>query len=164
MSGHAELRVREALAADADLLARWNAAMAWETEHKRLDPDTLARGARAVFAQPARGRYFIAQRSGAEGPSEAAGCLLLTEEWSDWRCGLWWWIQSVYVAPEHRRHGVYRALHAHVRALARATPEVCGLRLYVEKANARAQRTYAALGMGDAGYVVFEEEFATPRS
>lgn len=145
------LIVRAARADDTGLLAAWAAAMAWETEHKRLDPDTLRRGIAAVFAAPRRGRYFVAERDGA-----AAGTLMLTTEWSDWRCGDWWWIQSVYVAPEHRRAGIFAALYRHVEAAARADADVCGLRLYVEKENAVAQRTYAALGMVDAGYHMFE--------
>jgi GNAT superfamily N-acetyltransferase len=145
------IAVRAAHIADIDLLVDWAAAMAWETEHKRLDPNTLRRGISAVFAQPRRGRYFIAERDGA-----AAGTLMLTTEWSDWRCGDWWWIQSVYVAPEHRRAGVFTALYRHVEAQARADAEVCGLRLYVEKENAVAQRTYTGLGMDDAGYHMFE--------
>jgi ribosomal protein S18 acetylase RimI-like enzyme len=154
------LRVREARAEDAALLAAWASAMAWETEQKRLDPDTVARGVRAVFERPERARYFVAERASDDGAVEPAGTLMLTLEWSDWRCGDWWWIQSVFVAPEHRRRGVYRALYAHVLELARATPEVCGLRLYVERHNANAQRTYESLGMRDAGYLVLEDEFA----
>ncbi|HEY2344749.1 MAG TPA: GNAT family N-acetyltransferase [Xanthomonadaceae bacterium] len=153
------MSVRDARPDDAPLIARWMIAMAWETEHKRLDPDIIASGVRAVFEQPARGRYFIAERATSDGTAPA-GCLMLTREWSDWRCGDWWWIQSVYVDPAHRRHGVYRALHGHVRALAAATPDVCGIRLYVERDNANAQRTYASLGMVDAGYAMFEDEFA----
>ncbi len=154
------VEIRDARADDAPLLAAWNAAMALETENKRLDPDTVARGVRAVFEKPERARYFVAERANDNGAPEPAGTLMLTHEWSDWRSGDWWWIQSVYVAPTHRRRGVYRALYAHVLALAHATPEVCGLRLYVEKHNTDAQRTYASMGMGDAGYLVFEEEFA----
>jgi ribosomal protein S18 acetylase RimI-like enzyme len=85
---------------------------------------------------------------------------MITYEWSDWRCGDWWWIQSVYVEPAHRRSGVYRALYEHVLELAKATPEVCGMRLYVERENANAQRTYESLGMRDAGYAMYEDEFA----
>ena len=145
------LQVRAARRDEIELLAAWATAMAWETEHKRLDSDTLRRGIAAVFASPQRGRYFIAERDGA-----AAGTLMLTTEWSDWRCGDWWWIQSVYVAPEHRRCGIFAALYRHVETAARADADVCGLRLYVEKENAVAQRTYAALGMDDAGYHMFE--------
>ena len=104
-----------------------------------------------MFDGPQRGRYLVAERTGA-----AAGTLMLTHEWSDWRCGDWWWIQSVYVAPERRRGGIFAALYRHVETAARADADVCGLRLYVEKENAVAQRTYAALGMEDAGYSMFE--------
>lgn len=147
--------VRPARADEAPLLAAWNAALAWETEHKRLDAPTVLRGVQRVFDEPGRGRYLIAERDG-----EAAGTLMLTYEWSDWRCADWWWIQSVYVAPAHRRQGVYAALYAHVRDEAMSREDVCGLRLYVEKENAVAQRTYGALGMRDAGYFMYEETMA----
>jgi len=154
------LRVRDAEPADAGLLARWAQAMAWETEHKRLDEATVRAGVAAGIADDARARYFVAMQdaplAGHETIGVAVGTLMLTREWSDWRNGDWWWIQSVYVAPEHRRQGVFAALYRHVETLARATPEVIGLRLYVERANAAALRTYAALGMRDAGYEVYE--------
>ena len=146
--------IRDARVDDALRLAGWAVAMAWETEQKSLDPDIVRRRIRAVFDRPGRGRYFIADRHG-----EAAGTLMLTYEWSDWRNGDWWWIQSVYVAPEHRRQGVYAALYAHVKQLAMARPDVCGLRLYVEHHNANAQRTYESLGMVDAGYRMYEAAF-----
>jgi len=148
--------IRPATAADRDHLIAWNAAMAWETERKRLDPDTLRGGVERALADPARGRYFVAERD-----DTPAGSLLVTTEWSDWRCADWWWIQSVYVEPAHRRQGVFAALYRHVEALARADAGVCGLRLYVEKENAVAQGTYMTLGMADAGYFVFESEFAS---
>ena len=155
--------IRSARAEDAPLLAQWAIAMAQETEHKRLDPDTVARGVRAVFEQPGRGGYFIAERSSGD-TRVPVGTLMLTHEWSDWRCGNWWWIQSVYVEPAHRRSGVYRALYEHVHALAQRAPDVCGLRLYVERDNANAQHTYASLGMVDAGYAMYEAEFAVPKA
>ena len=147
------LQIRPADIADAPLMARWQQAMAQETEHKHLDGDTLRRGIELGVADPQRARYFLALRDG-----EPAGMLMLTREWSDWRCGWWWWIQSVYVAAEHRRQGVYRALYEHVLAAAKRDDEVCGLRLYVEKDNAAAQRTYLGLGMVDAGYLIYEAE------
>ena len=157
-------RIREAVPADAALAAQWNAAMALETEHKALDRDRVEAGVAAGIADPAAARYFIAMDDAAVAGRETlgipVGMLMLTREWSDWRNGEWWWIQSVYVPPEHRRRGVYAALHRHVEALARATPGVVGLRLYVERGNARAQGTYASLGMVDAGYAVFEREFS----
>ncbi|MCI4568063.1 GNAT family N-acetyltransferase [Lysobacter sp. CFH 32150] len=156
-------RIREAQPADTDLLAQWMIAMAWETEHKHLDPATIRAGIAAGIADPAKARYFVAMQDAAMAGHETVGIpvgtLMLTTEWSDWRNGDWWWIQSVYVAPDHRRQGVYAALHRHAEQLARATPGVIGLRLYVEKDNANAQRTYSALGMHDAGYRIYEAEF-----
>lgn len=151
------LHVRPARRDEIDRLADWARAMALETEHKTLDADTVRRGIAAVFDDPRRGRYLVAERDGA-----AAGTLMLTFEWSDWRCGDWWWIQSVYVAPAHRRSGVFAALYRHVEAQARKDADVCGLRLYVERDNASAQSTYTSLGMVDAGYRMFE--IALPRT
>ncbi len=156
-----DLRVRAAGPGDLELLAAWAAAMAWETERRRLDPDTLRRGVAAGLADPARARYFVAEvapPAGAPARSEPAGTLMLTREWSDWRAGEWWWIQSVYVPEAHRRRGVLRALTGHVRALAAAAPEVCGLRLYVARENRAAQAAYQRLGLRDAGYLVLEAE------
>ena len=147
--------IRPAHAADAADIARFNAAMALETEHKTLDAATLRAGVDAVLADPRHGFYLVAATT-----ARAVGCLMVTFEWSDWRNGQWWWLQSVYVAQEARRRGVFRALHAEVERRARATAGVIGLRLYVERANATAQHTYAALGMADAGYALYENEFA----
>jgi GNAT superfamily N-acetyltransferase len=156
-------RIRPAETADAGLLARWAGAMALETEHKQLDATLVTAGVEAGLADPLKARYFIAMQdaplAGRETIGSAVGTLMLTREWSDWRNGDWWWIQSVYVAPEHRRQGVFAALYRHVGQLARATPGVIGLRLYVERDNTHAQSTYAALGMRDAGYRIFEAEF-----
>jgi GNAT superfamily N-acetyltransferase len=149
--------IRAARHDDISLMARWAEAMAFETEHKQLDPDTVGRGLLLALEDERRGRYFMAEIAG-----EPVGTLMLTYEWSDWRCGWWWWIQSVYVAPQHRRKGVYRALYAHVLALAKAADDVCGLRLYVERENVNAQRTYEFLGMLDAGYRMFEVELRPP--
>jgi len=143
--------VRPAGPDDVARLRDWAVAMAWETEHKALDAATVEAGIRAVLEEPRRGAYLVAEHAG-----EAAGTLMLTYEWSDWRNAEWWWIQSVYVAPPHRRMGVYSALYRHVHSRAALTPGVCGLRLYVEKENEAAQRTYASMGMADAGYRMFE--------
>ena len=142
--------IRAAVAADLPDLVAWNAAMAWETERKTLDPARLARGVAGVFEQPQRGFYLVAECDGA-----AVGSLLVTYEWSDWRCGDFWWIQSVYVAPAARRRGVFRALYAEVEQRARAARAV-GLRLYVETANHAAQATYAGLGMQPCHYRMYE--------
>lgn len=136
-------------------LVEFACAMALETEGKRLDPGVVEAGIHAVLEQPARGRYLVAGRAGA-----LLGALLLTHEWSDWRNADWWWIQSVYVLPDARRSGVFRALYQHVLAEAESSEGVCGLRLYVEQDNARAQHTYSALGLRDAQYRVMEQAFA----
>ncbi|MHC5210753.1 MAG: GNAT family N-acetyltransferase [Planctomycetota bacterium] len=143
--------VRDARADDLDLLAGFNAAMALETEDKPLDSATLARGVAAVLKDASRGRYLVAERGG-----RPVGALMLTLEWSDWRDGWFWWIQSVFVVPDARRTGVYRALYTAVLDRARAAGDVVGVRLYVEDGNAGAQRTYEALGMAPAGYRVYE--------
>jgi GNAT superfamily N-acetyltransferase len=146
--------IRSASADDTETLVAWACAMAMETESKRLDPDTVRRGIAAVLEQPARGRYFIAEIAG-----KAAGTLMLTYEWSDWRCADWWWIQSVYVDPAFRRRGVFAALYRHVRDAAEASAaQVCGLRLYVERDNANAQRTYESLDMEQSHYRMYEYE------
>lgn len=160
----ATLRIRDAHASDRDLLSQWAQAMALETEHKRLDPATVRDGIAAALADVDKARYFVAMRelplAGRETIAGPVGTLMVTREWSDWRNGQWWWIQSVYVPVEHRRQGVFAALYRHVEERARATAGVVGLRLYVERDNAAAQRTYAAMGMTDAGYRIFEQAFA----
>jgi GNAT superfamily N-acetyltransferase len=148
------LSIRPAVAGDADFLADGNAAMALETEHKRLDPAVVAAGVRAALADSTKGLYFIAEHDGTR-----VGQLMFTYEWSDWRNGTFWWIQSVYVLPEARRRGVFRALFRHVEKLAADDPDVCGIRLYVERENTYAQATYRHCGLDDAGYVVMEVDY-----
>jgi ribosomal protein S18 acetylase RimI-like enzyme len=146
------ISVRTARDDDRDVLVEFNAAMALETEDKVLDPAVLNAGVSAVLAEPKRGFYFVAECDGA-----IVGCLMITFEWSDWRDGDWWWLQSVYVAPEYRRRGVFRALYAQVERLAGVTPRVVGVRLYVERDNTRAQHTYASLGMHETRYRLYEK-------
>jgi ribosomal protein S18 acetylase RimI-like enzyme len=136
------LLIRRATPADEDVLVRFNAALAWESEHKRLDEPTLRRGVRAVLADAHKGFYTVAERAG-----EVVGQVLITFEWSDWRDGWYWWAQSVYVREDARRGGVFRAIFEHLRNAAVADPEVIGLRLYVARENVRAQQTYRALGL-----------------
>ncbi|CAM1000387.1 N-acetyltransferase GCN5 [Rhodanobacter sp. Root179] len=144
------LQIRAAEPADLASLVQWNAAMAWETEQKQLDPAILARGVAGVFEQRQRGFYLVAERDGT-----AVASLLVTREWSDWRNGDFWWIQSVYVIPAARRGGVFRALYAEVERLAAAAGAV-GLRLYVETENRHAQATYEGLGMQRCHYFMYE--------
>ena len=146
--------VRPATESDAATIADFNRAMAWETEHKTLDPATIHAGVHSLLSRPEYGFYLVAETE-----TQVVGCLLVTFEWSDWRNGLFWWIQSVYVHPDFRRRGVFKALYGAVEAKARETPDVCGLRLYVERDNDTAQKTYAALGMTETPYRLFEAEF-----
>ena len=147
-----DITVRTATAEDIDLLARFNARMADETEDKTLDPETVRAGVQALFDDPDRGFYLVAVRD-----EEVVGSLMITPEWSDWRNGVFWWIQSVYVRPEARRTGIYRALHHAVRERAEVSDDVCGLRLYVERSNEAARETYEALGMTETSYRMYEE-------
>ena len=150
------MEIRIAREEDIPALVEFNQAMALETEHKLLDAATVRRGVHACFTDLAKGSYFIAEyESGV-----VVGQLMITHEWSDWRNGDFWWIQSVYVSPAARRAGVFRALYAHVEKLALGTPGVCGIRLYVETGNKLAQRTYETCGMRNAGYVVMEVDYS----
>jgi GNAT superfamily N-acetyltransferase len=148
-----EVQVRAGVASDAETIADFNIKMAMETEHLRLDPPTVNAGVRAGLADAAKARYFVADIDG-----RVVGQLMLTHEWSDWRNGDIWWIESVYVHPDHRGRGVFGALYRHVAQLAK-TERVVGLRLYVEKENANAKTTYENLGMKMTCYDVMEQMF-----
>jgi ribosomal protein S18 acetylase RimI-like enzyme len=147
-----EIQIRSAVAADAPELVEFNREMARETENIELDPAVVTAGVEALFEHPERGFYVAAEAAG----ERLAGSLMVTSEWSDWRNGMFWWIQSVYVRPEFRRRGVYRALYRFVESMAADHAEVCGFRLYVEKDNHRAQRTYRSLGMHETPYLLYE--------
>lgn len=146
--------VRPATVADLDRLVEFNLAMARETEEKELDKDRLVTGVLGVFENPSRGSYWVCESEG-----WVSASLLVTYEWSDWRNGDFWWIQSVYVEPASRRRGAYSALYRHLLDKARETRGVCGLRLYVDQDNASARATYERLGMGAARYDMFEVDF-----
>ena len=146
-------RVRLAHPGDTDILTAFDRAMARETENRELDLEILRAGTAALLADPERGRVFVVEVNG-----DVVATLSLTLEWSNWRNGYFWWIQSVYVRPDHRRAGHYRRLHEHVVAQAARDPQVCGVRLYVEHENHPAQRTYRALGMDETGYRIYEQE------
>jgi len=146
------LTVRKATPADAATIVGFNLRMADETEDKQLDPEVLAAGVAAALSDPHKAVYFLAEHE-----QNIVGQASVTSEWSDWRNGWLWWFQSVYVPPEWRRRGVFKALYEHVYQAARADPEVIGLRLYVEKENHAAQQTYLRLGMVWAPYLVLEK-------
>ena len=144
--------VRKAREQDIPSLADFNIAMAQETEHKILSPTKVKAGMRAVIRHPDHGFYLVAELNG-----QAVGSLLVTREWSDWRNGVFWWIQSVYVPPQLRKRGIYRALYDAVKAHAKSNPEVCGFRLYVAKSNRTAMAVYSKLGMTETEYRIYEE-------
>jgi GNAT superfamily N-acetyltransferase len=146
------LTLRRATPADEATVVAFNVALAWETEHKRLQPDVLAAGVRAALADPARGFYTVAEND----RGEVVGQMMVTFEWSDWRNGWFWWVQSVYVREDARRGGVFRALYREVERQAAADPAVIGIRLYFERDNTRAQATYRAMGMADTTYGMME--------
>lgn len=148
------LNVRAANANDVEFIVASNKAMAAETEDTGLDIQVLTRGITHLLQNPAEGFYLVAQCN-----QEPAGTLMVTFEWSDWRAGRFWWIQSVYVSPDYRRQGVYTALHAAVRDRAGLDALACGIRLYVEQENFNAQHTYRHLGMYKTHYQLFEELF-----
>ena len=143
------LTIQPASGEDLAFIVHANHAMALETEGRELHLPTLNAGVGAALADPRRGRYFVAWENGV-----AVGTLLLTYEWSDWRNGEFWWLQSVYVHPDYRRRGVFRRLMAHVVDLARATPGIVGLRLYMANDNRNALRTYEQCGFQHDHYVV----------
>jgi GNAT superfamily N-acetyltransferase len=146
--------IRTARRDDAEVIARFNEALAWESEGVRLDRDLLRAGVEQVLSDESKGIYFLAEVDGS-----VVGQTLITYEWSDWRNGVFWWIQSVYVEAGYRRAGIFRRLFEHVRGIARRDPEVCGLRLYVDQDNARAREVYLRLGLGEARYSMMEEDF-----
>jgi len=147
-----ELSVRKAELRDSAVIAGFNRSMALETEGKSLIAELVDAGVLRLLSDPSLGFYVVAEHR-----NKVIGCLMVTNEWSDWRNGLFWWIQSVYIEAAWRRQGVYRRLYDFIRQLAQADPGICGFRLYVEKENAVAQQTYASLGMGQTDYLVYEE-------
>ena len=156
MTGNAmHIEITDASFADASIIAEFNQQMAQETENKTLDTATINAGVERMITDSSLGRYLVAR----EETGRIVGCLGITYEWSDWRNGLFWWIQSVYVHGDYRRSGVFSALYRHVESLARRDPQICGIRLYVERENARAQRTYESLGMEMTDYRVMQSMF-----
>lgn len=149
------LVIREAQPDDHAVIVENNIALAFESEGKVLDRDRISEGVRQALADAGRACYYLAEADG-----RVAGQLMITREWSDWRCGWFWWIQSVYVSPDYRRRGIYRALHEHVAERARASGTACGIRLYVEHQNELARSTYEKLGLKDSGYVLMETDWS----
>lgn len=143
--------IRKAEFHDVPALVEFQQRLALETENFRLDSTTVEKGIKAMFADPTKGTYYIAEVDGA-----LAGCHSITYEWSDWRNAMVWWLQSVYVVEQHRKNGVFKAMFENLKALIKNDQGLGGLRLYVDKSNARAQKVYEAMGMNGEHYSVFE--------
>ena len=154
--------VREASWSDLDPLIEFNAAMALETEGRVLNKERLRAGTEAVLSTSSRGVYYVSETIEGTGERRVIGQLLITYEWSDWRNATFWWIQSVYVHPAWRNRGVFRSLYKYVLRQAEAHSDVCGIRLYVEKDNAKAMTVYDKLGLRPTPYRVVEVDFVLP--
>jgi GNAT superfamily N-acetyltransferase len=147
-----EILIRLAEIRDALAITEFNRAMALETEQKELIPEVISKGVDKLLNNPDLGFYVVAERN-----NEVVGSLMVTPEWSDWRNGLFWWIQSVYIKPNERRKGIYTKLYNFIRDSANDNPSICGFRLYVEKTNILARNTYEVLSMIETDYRIYEE-------
>ena len=153
------VHIRLAESRDLESIVTFNAALAWETEGRRLEQNLLEAGVQAVFADVTKGFYVVMEHL----PSgQIIGQLLITFEWSDWRNAFFWWIQSVYVQKEWRRRGVFKKLYGYVLQEVERRGNVAGLRLYVEQDNAAAQTVYDRAGLAAAPYRMFEKDFILP--
>jgi len=152
------ISIRPAVFDDWPTIVEFNCRLAEESEGKRLDLAHVEPGVKALLSDPRKGRYFVAEANGGESGTQPriVGQMMHTYEWSDWRNGDIWWLQSVYVHPDFRRLGVFRALFDRLMSEAEADPNVVGLRLYVEEQNMRAHATYESLGLAPGGYFVME--------
>ena len=148
------MNIRTANISDSATIARFNAAMALESEDVELDLEVLTAGVDAALGDAGKAFYLLSELDG-----EPVGQLMVTYEWSDWRNGWIWWIQSVYVEPQHRRTGVYRGLYRRLEQLATNEGNIRGIRLYVMRENVNAKRTYESLGMHHSEYDLYETEF-----
>ena len=145
------MNIRKALNKDIDVIARYNYNLAYETENKILDMNILTKGVEAIIKDENKGIYHVCEING-----EVVGQIMYTYEWSDWRNGTFLWIQSVYVNKEFRRMGVFKALYKFIRDIADNDNNICGIRLYVEKENTIAKKTYKNIGMKECNYYIYE--------
>ena len=146
------INIRLATLNDDKKIAHFNQVMAQETEGKILSPDVVNAGVKSLLENPSQWFYVVA-----EVDDKVVGCLMITREWSDWRNGVFWWIQSVFVEKKYRRRGIYRSMYEFIKELANGKEDVCGFRLYVEQDNMVAQETYSTLGMTKLPYLMFEQ-------
>lgn len=147
------MNIRKALNKDIDVIARYNYNLAYETENKILDMNILTRGVEAIIKDENKGIYHVCEING-----EVVGQIMYTFEWSDWRNGTFLWIQSVYVDKNYRGKGVFKTLYNHIKNICDKDKNICGIRLYVERENYVAQKTYKSLGMEECNYYMYEYE------
>ncbi len=147
-------KIREATIADVPIIADMNIGIARETEDKELDKRIISEGVKLAVSDPSLARYFVAECSGS-----IAGQTMVTYEWSDWRAGQIWWLQSVYVLKQYRSKGCFRSLYKHIKNLAEKDSLAKAIRLYVMDDNETGKNVYSKVGMNHSGYVVYEEEW-----
>ena len=145
------IKIRKAKSGDSERIVELQLKMARETEGLELKRDVVTKGVRGVFQQPARGTYWVAEEE-----RQILGMLLAIPEWSDWRNGTVLWIHSLYVVPEARGRGVFKKLYLSLTRQVMESPELVGLRLYVDKQNKSAQKIYEKLGMSRDHYELYE--------
>ncbi|MDH4089886.1 MAG: GNAT family N-acetyltransferase [Cyclobacteriaceae bacterium] len=145
------ISVQKAIQQHIDILVDFQQRLAFETENVILDAGTLRKGMKALFDDPSKGVYYVVKEE-----SEIIGCHMITYEWSDWRNGTVWWLQSVYVQESHRKRGVFKMMYDNLITIIKNDPQLVGLRLYADKTNERALKVYEAMGMNGSHYTVFE--------
>jgi GNAT superfamily N-acetyltransferase len=161
MNEYVKVQIRAATMADVETISVFNAALARETEARILDGQLLQAGVETILQDPNKGWYAIAVSSHDSAQSKVVGQILITYEWSDWRNGTFWWLQSLYVDPQYRQQGVFRQLYDYVHEKAQTNPEkVCGFRLYVERENHQAHQAYAHIGFEKTAYQMHEIDFS----
>ena len=151
MTTTSNIAIRRAGVSDIDAIAEFQCRLAEESEGMTLDTETVRKGVGGVVDNPMRGDYWLAEADG-----QTIACLMILNEWSDWRNAAVWWIHSLYVVSNWRRRGVLRAMYEHLRGIVEADDSLCGLRLYVEKDNHVAMTAYEALGMDGGHYKLYE--------
>lgn len=148
------ISIREALPTDWQTIKDFNAALAIESENKQLDDELLTQGVQRALSEKNHVTYILAQSD-----ERVVGQLMVTREWSDWRNGWFWWIQSVYVEPDYRGRGIFKELYGHIKNQAENSLDVVGLRLYVHTSNESAKKTYGHLGLHHTDYQIMELSF-----
>lgn len=145
------ITIQKAVIENLEVLIDFQQRLALESESIRLNAETLRKGIMAMFADPAKGIYYVVEEEG-----QVIGCHMITYEWSDWRNGMVWWLQSVYVTETHRKKGIFKMMYDNLINIIKKDPQLIGLRLYVDKSNERALQVYQAMGMDGSHYTVYE--------